>query len=366
MDRYPPSNPVPAGRCEVSHLPGEFPGRGGTGHTAAVGRAPLSAARSGRARKATWFVPVPQFGWLALYASFERESLMFFPSSASTVRRLKSNQAGRRPALRKAGLQVQLLEDRLVPTIIFGDPGARILETGGNRTVLQNAHVELIFWGTGWTSSQATATENDISKILSSPYLSSLSQYGGINPATLAGEVFVTDSSPPSITTPKDVAQMLQAELPKGALPLPSSDPKLLYMVLTQPGTTGQDNSPKQNPISGCHDHDSFQGANFPWAFTINTGEDSVTNVFSHEMNEARSLIRRGRATYARPRFCLMISHNPIPCPTPVLTPTTSKYATASRLPTGWAALGAFKSKLTGPRQTTISSSPPARLRTSP
>src|SRR6516162_8560364 len=99
---------------------------------------------------------------------------MLLPRISRAWHRVGSNPAGRRPASRRAAFQVQLLEDRLTPTIIFGNPGIRIPETGLTGPVLQNAHIELVFWGSGWTSSEIAATGSDIDSMLSGPYLGSL------------------------------------------------------------------------------------------------------------------------------------------------------------------------------------------------
>ena len=48
------------------------------------------------------------------------------------------------------------LEDRCVPSIIF-DNATTASVTDGGGLVLDQVHVELIFWGSGWETGQAPA-----------------------------------------------------------------------------------------------------------------------------------------------------------------------------------------------------------------
>jgi len=116
---------------------------------------------------------------------------------------------------------------------LFSHSTATVMDNQG--PVINNAHVELVFWGTGWNANQASANSiwSAVSGMLASPYLSALKQYrASIGSASLAGSpAFITDSSPSSSFIGTDVDHMLKAEMANGHLPAPSSDSQLLYMV---------------------------------------------------------------------------------------------------------------------------------------
>jgi hypothetical protein len=157
--------------------------------------------------------------------------------------------------------------------------------------VLPNAQIELVFWGSGWTRPLAATVQNDINSIIAGPYLGSLSQYGPIRSPAIVGASFVNDPAPASVTSPDAVNTMLQDSLTNGAIPPPNTDPitgnpNTLYMVLTQPGTTGQDDSTGQG-IGGSHHFDTFNGTKFYFGWAINPDVNTLTNKFSHELVEA-------------------------------------------------------------------------------
>jgi hypothetical protein len=94
----------------------------------------------------------------------------------------------RRPA--RTRLQLEGLEERIVPTIVF-EPhfGAESLVNNGGPT-LTNAPVYLIFWGSYWNTSAGSASETQlvsaINNELNSPIYNRLSQYNA-GPAYLWG-----------------------------------------------------------------------------------------------------------------------------------------------------------------------------------
>jgi len=61
-------------------------------------------------------------------------------------------RAARRPQRFRPTLEC--LEDRTVPSILFGNPRGETVSDGGG-PVLTNAHVELIFWGSEFASTAA-------------------------------------------------------------------------------------------------------------------------------------------------------------------------------------------------------------------
>jgi hypothetical protein len=135
------------------------------------------------------------------------------------------------------------LEERTLPSIIFGSHSLVTTSDNGG-PVIANVQVELIFWGSKWTASpsstpSAAAVENAVDSILTSGYLSGLSQYRStLGTGSRVGTVFIADSSPPSHFTSANVNAMLLASISDGTLPAPGTDSRLLYMVVTQSGSS--------------------------------------------------------------------------------------------------------------------------------
>jgi hypothetical protein len=161
--------------------------------------------------------------------------------------RLGINASRLRHALRreirgKRFLQLERLEYRVVPSIIFNNATTATITDGGG-PVIDQAHVELIFWGSGWQSGQGPAlqsqTETALASLLGGPYLSKLSQYrSSIQNPSVAASVNIAITDPPSVITDAAVRNMLIANISNGAIPDPATDPELLYMVVPQPGST--------------------------------------------------------------------------------------------------------------------------------
>src|SRR5438270_12769706 len=85
-----------------------------------------------------------------------------------------------RPPCRRRPLCLEALEDRTVPSILFNNATTTTISDEGG-PVLDNVHVELIFWGSGWNTGQGptlrSQTEAAVDSITGGPYLSYLSQY---------------------------------------------------------------------------------------------------------------------------------------------------------------------------------------------
>jgi hypothetical protein len=190
-------------------------------------------------------------------------------------------------------LVFESLEDRTVPSILFSN--ALTTQITDNRgPVITNDHLELIFWGYGWTANNtnfnfANSVESGVDEILPSPYLDSLSQYRpNIGSGFRVETVFVTNSDPPSTFTGVDVDNMLRANMATGGLPDPATDSQLLYMVITQPNTS-------LVGLEGAHTADTFNGTVFHFGFLENGANpsprqlDELTTVFSHELVESVS-----------------------------------------------------------------------------
>src|SRR5262245_36282722 len=93
----------------------------------------------------------------------------------------------RRPAparkRRQSRLELEALEDRTVPTIVFTpQSGGDVIAPGSTNDGMQHPTVNVIFSGSYWTTAQGqqdeTALLNSAKSIMSGPYLSGLTQYG--------------------------------------------------------------------------------------------------------------------------------------------------------------------------------------------
>jgi hypothetical protein len=170
--------------------------------------------------------------------------------------------------------------------------------------VLTDAHVELVFWGPGWSASPALhdALDHDVDVLLAGPYLGGLKQYIGPATGKKVGSIIITSSTPPGVLTLGVPGEMLKTYIGNKTLPDPASDPKLLYMVIPQPGTFGDGTG-----LEGAH---SYAGSPFPgdtkfhYGWTINpapASADFVTSVFSHELVESMT-DPEGTAVQIEPR----------------------------------------------------------------
>src|SRR5579883_1241000 len=85
-----------------------------------------------------------------------------------------------RRAVVRPRLALETLEARTVPAILFSNNFGRVPEDLGG-PVINTAHVELIFWGSGWNSGSGptlrTQVQDDVDSIVSGPYLTLLAQY---------------------------------------------------------------------------------------------------------------------------------------------------------------------------------------------
>jgi hypothetical protein len=103
---------------------------------------------------------------------------------------------------RRTRLQVEALEDRLVPTVVF-DPqfpkeSLVPLPSGvSNYTVLSSPTVHLIFWGMTSGSSTVTNLTNEAQAVLSSPYFKGLTEYGNVGTPVYGG-AWTDPNGPPA------------------------------------------------------------------------------------------------------------------------------------------------------------------------
>ena len=113
---------------------------------------------------------------------------------------LKPDQTNRRKGQRR--LQLEQLEDRVVPTIYYHQGGEELAvnkASSNGISLLSNVQVKLVFWGTGWNNYGAFEGQviNAVQEIVSSPYLSGLSHYdSSLGQASYGGSCVITDYDP--------------------------------------------------------------------------------------------------------------------------------------------------------------------------
>jgi hypothetical protein len=171
-------------------------------------------------------------------------------------------------------------------------PGTTFNE--GHGKVLDNVHVQLIFWGQSWATVDFDLRVEDVVNavitILDSPYMSALQQYRVTGSGTLVGSMLVTDSDPPVVFTDTDVRKMVVALVSSGSLPAPADDPQLLYCVILPAGRTSAVNDGR----IGEHFNFSLNGSpgQIAWVTTNDrtiSALSSLTTIFSHELVESCS-----------------------------------------------------------------------------
>ncbi len=172
-------------------------------------------------------------------------------SSLSSLCTVLGRAAARRPApvrrARKARLELETLEDRTVPTIVFTPKFGADTISGSPSDGMHSPPVNLIFAGSYWTTPQgqqdASATVNAAKSLLSGPYLSGLTQYGSDGKATF-GQSW-TDaaftSTPDNATFNSDLQQYLQGTITShNVLPgAHTAQTAPIYVVIVDPHQSG-------------------------------------------------------------------------------------------------------------------------------
>lgn len=203
--------------------------------------------------------------------------------------------------------RVEGLEDRCLPSVLFGGPANKTV-SDNNGLVINNARVDLIFWGSAWTAAEQSLIQTAVDAILQGPYVTAASQYrGGIGQGSRVNSYGITDTSPPSHFTIADVQDFLLANIKdfNAAGPVtesPTTTPDIFYFVVTQPGS-----SDPTERLGGFHSYLTDNTTNYHYGWTINTGAtaaarlDTVTEVFTHELIEAVT-DPEGTAVQVKPR----------------------------------------------------------------
>jgi hypothetical protein len=173
-----------------------------------------------------------------------------------------------------------------------GDAGPGTVFNDGHGSVLDNVHVQLVFWGRSWATIDFDLSVEDVVNavitLLDSPYMSALQQYRVTGSGTLVGSMLVTDSDPPTLFNDADVSNKIAELVTSGSLPGPADDPQLLYCVILPAGVT----SAADSSFVGEHFNFSLNGSSgqIAWVTTNDRtigGLTSLTRIFSHELVES-------------------------------------------------------------------------------
>ncbi len=192
---------------------------------------------------------------------------------ASRVNRGPLRNAGIR-SRRSFKLSMERLEQRAVPTILFM-PQSFGTETATNHggPELQDVEVQLVFWGSYWTSSQGQADQaRDMSlanSLVGTPYFSGLAEYYtnheaptvSINPsADLVTITTAPTSATPDTTLTNGVLTLVNQDLASGQLPTPTAfgNATTVYVVVTPPGCVDSaSNAEGGGQLNGWNANDS-------------------------------------------------------------------------------------------------------------
>jgi hypothetical protein len=193
---------------------------------------------------------------------------------------------------------LEALEDRVVPTVAFAPHFTGVTQYAPSGSSisqeftqsLSNTPVVLIFAGSYWTTTQGTADRStltvDVQKILNSPYLSALTQYGSDGNAHFDSSL--QDNATPHLAgnTPgaDDLTSYIRNTLSKNGL---SVSNRTLYMIINDPNSSAAGNSIfGDNWTDNQTMHVAYVGPKFFSGTTI-LSVDTFTQVFSHELAEA-------------------------------------------------------------------------------
>jgi hypothetical protein len=172
---------------------------------------------------------------------------------------------------------------------VAGDAGglvAKFSDNGGK--VLQVVQVQLIYWGTAWTSTSpapvptSQAITSATATMLHSGYMPGLSEYRGIGRGFLRGATTITTSNPPNGFTDTQVWNFINGQIAAGTLPAPDVDNSTLYMVIMPKGINSSNTS-----FIGEHTYGMRGTQRVPFSWITNNGLlASVTRIISHEIVE--------------------------------------------------------------------------------
>lgn len=160
----------------------------------------------------------------------------------------------------------------------------------GGGAIVVGANLQPLFWGAYWETAAAPSMGDvfeAIQRVVNSPYLSELSQYGFQN-LSLNSPLIVTDPAPAAGSfSADDVTGMVWQLISDGKFPDPdSSDRRNIYMVFAPSGT--QYNAPESGGAhTGARHHTISFDVDVAWVAWVDYADlDTITALFSHELVE--------------------------------------------------------------------------------
>ncbi len=176
---------------------------------------------------------------------------------------------------------------------------AQLTYRGG--PLLSAVQVVTVFWGTAWNEATADATAQSLNAffqfVVTSPYIDQLGEYNTpqqkIGAGRYVGTARLTGSAPGANVTDSAIQELLQAEVPRKALPAPTAN--TVYFTFLPPGVTVVAGSERScQAFCGYHDRSAgglyYAVVPYPNCSGClgNLGSlDALTSVCSHELAEA-------------------------------------------------------------------------------
>ena len=230
-------------------------------------------------------------------------------SSLFSIDRLSGfkEQAAKKKARQSVQLNLEVLEDRTVPTVVINPNFGPETPVNGSPTVMTNSPtVDLIFWGANWASNPADVTfKNQIitayQNILSSNFLQVTKEYGTTGSAVYGSSYVDSASSPPvgyddSGSTSGALGQAaLQAEIanvintPGSGIAGPAGNNILtapIYLVFAQPDVSAGAGNSATNGGYNVPGTYSGKAINMVAIGTSGSVLDFVSGTGSHELAE--------------------------------------------------------------------------------
>jgi hypothetical protein len=207
---------------------------------------------------------------------------------------------------RKLSLQVELLEERDVPTVVFMPQFGPETINGSLNDGMQDPGISLVFSGNHWKTIQGQQDEAgmvaSVYGILNSGYLSGLKQYGSDGQAYMDPWAAVSDTVPVTNgqASTDDVQNFLNNAIsnPANGLVKPSNDDwqhARIYVVISDPASSQGSGIGWNRQGSYEVNFLSHHNMHMIWIPTSNNGGDTAVNrdqftdTFSHELAETIS-----------------------------------------------------------------------------
>jgi hypothetical protein len=163
----------------------------------------------------------------------------------------------------------------------------KFTDNGG--PVIQIPRVQLIYWGSAWSSNPAPTPSSDqitgaVQSILAGPYMVNLQQYRNLGRGHLLGATVIGSSDPSNPFTDADVSNFISAQINNGTLPSLDGLNQNLYLVIMPVGVASSNTN--EDGEHTYYPDNNGNRVHFGWV--MNNGTlDYVTTIFSHELVES-------------------------------------------------------------------------------